>query len=75
MEFAEEAALGGFAELKGPEKWVHYNLNILKNGRTEYIPRPGAADPAADIEEQKTAEAPIERLKAINEDESANFLR
>eukprot|EP00830_Metopus_es_P004108 TRINITY_DN137_c0_g1_i1.p1 TRINITY_DN137_c0_g1~~TRINITY_DN137_c0_g1_i1.p1 ORF type:complete len:482 (-),score=119.79 TRINITY_DN137_c0_g1_i1:21-1466(-) len=74
VEFAEEAALGGFAELKGPEKWVHYNLNILKNGRTEYIPRPGAADPAADIEEQKTAEAPIERLKAINEDEKVGAL-
>ena len=56
--------------MKGLEKWVHQNVNILKNGRTEHVAQPGSPDAEALIEKEKETDPIIDRLKPIAEDES-----
>ena len=71
IEFAEDqSAVPGFAELKGADKWVHLNVNILKKGRTEHVAPPGSQDAEAIIAKELETDPYIDRLKAISEDES-----
>ena len=70
IEYVKEQTAPTYADLKAVEKWVHLYANILKNGRTEHVVPPGAADPEAALEKEKEGEPYIDRLRPISEDES-----
>lgn len=70
IEFAEDQTVPVYADMKAPDKWVHLNVNILKNGRTEHVAPPGTQDPEAEIEKLMENDPYIDRLRPISEDES-----
>ena len=70
IQFVEEAPVLTYVDQKAPDKWVHLYASILKNGRTEHVAPPGAAEPEAALEKEKEADPYIDRLRAIAEDES-----
>lgn len=59
-----------FAELSNLENWIHFNPNILKQGRASYYVDPKVPeDQREELLAKLTESDPkIERLKAINED-------
>ena len=70
IDFAEEAALPGYTELKSPENWAHLNACILNSGRAKHIVPPGVQNVEEELDKLTQAEPYIPRLRGINEDES-----
>lgn len=64
----EESAVPGYAELKGADKWVHLNANILKIGREDYPVLPEGSPDQEKLDKMKEADAVLDRLRPISED-------
>lgn len=70
IKFGEEAPDTSTEALKSLENWCHYPPYILNQGRCTHV-EPDIADEEARnaaIEEMKTADPPVDRFKALNED-------
>jgi hypothetical protein len=68
----EESAVPGYAELKGADKWVHLNANILKIGREDYPVLPEGSPDQEKLDKMKEADPVLDRLKPISEDSNNN---
>lgn len=75
VDYAEDFKMPEFAELSNLENWLHFNPNILKQGRATYYVDPKVPEDQREELLAKLAESDpkIERLKAINEDKG-NFV-